>query len=132
MSEITLDNIPTQSAGHPPLPARPTIQDISVRLERYLAMAAVLATQFPEKAPELFAYLASIISAERNYDDKRWVAYDRRYRREALAQKDLNWSVPNARLYKAFTGRARPIPCCTYCLQEDHKAQYCPRNPHRP
>ena len=89
--------------------------------------------RFPEKAPELFAYQASIIRAERNYDDKRWVAYDRRYRREALAQKDLNWSVTNTRLYnEAFTGRARAIPRCSYCLQEDHTAQYCPRNPNRP
>ena len=96
-------------------------------------MAALLATRFPEKAPELFAYQASILRAERNFDDRRWVAHDRCYRREALAQKDLNWSVPNARLYnEAFTGRARAIPRCSYCLQEDHTAQYCPRNPNRP
>lgn len=133
MTEITLDDFPSSTAGHPPLPARPPIQDISVWLERYSIMAALLSSRFPEKAPELFAYQASIVRAERNYDDRRWVAYDRRYRREALAQKDLNWSVPNARLYnEAFTGRARAIPRCTYCLQEDHTAQYCPRNPHRP
>lgn len=133
MTEITLDELPSNSAGHPPLPARPPIQDISVWLERYSIMAALLSARFPEKAPELFAYQSSIVRAERNYDDRRWVAYDRRYRREALAQKDLNWSVPNARLYnEAFTGRARAIPRCTYCLQEDHTAQYCPRNPHRP
>jgi hypothetical protein len=51
-------------------------------------MAAVLATRFPSKAPELFAYQATITRAERNYEGKRWVAYDRHYRREALARKD--------------------------------------------
>jgi hypothetical protein len=37
------------------------------------------------------------------------VAYDQLYRREMLVKKDLNWSVPNARLYsaEAFTGRAK-------------------------
>ena len=98
-----------------------------------LPMLAVLSTRFPEKAPELFSYQASILRAERNYDDKRWVAYDRRYRQEALVQKDLNWSVTNTRLYnEAFTGRVQAIPCCSYCLQEDHSAQYCPRHPNRP
>ena len=71
--------------------------------------------------------------AERNFDGRRWVAYDRCYRREALAQKNLNWSVPNARLYnEAFTGHARMIPRCSFCLQEDHTSQACPRNPNCP
>ena len=105
----------------------------SMWTEKFCSMAAVLATRFPEKGPEFFAYLASILRAERNFDDGRWVAYDRCYRREALAQKNLDWSVPNARLYnEAFTGRARAVPRCSYCLQEDHVSQSCPRNPNRP
>ena len=42
-------------------------------------MAAVLATRFPEKAPELFAYQATIVRAERNYEGKRLVSYDRQF-----------------------------------------------------
>ena len=134
MADISIDDEPPpHTVGLPPIPGRPPIQDISIWMERFSIMAAVLSSRFPNKAPELFAYQASILRAERNYDDKRWVAYDRRYRREALAQKDLNWSIPNPRLYnEAFTGRARSIPRCSYCLQEDHVAQYCPRNPNRP
>lgn len=95
-------------------------------------MAATLVTRFPEKAPELFAYQATIVRAERNYDPGRWVSYDRQFRREALARKDLNWSVPDPRLYnEAFTGRARAIPRCNFCLQDDHTGQYCPKNPNR-
>ena len=48
----------------------------------YSVMVAILATRFPEKAPELLAYQSSIIRAERNYEGKQWVAYDRQYRRE--------------------------------------------------
>ena len=133
MSEIALDDPPVQVPGQPPLPARPPVQDISVWVEKYLVMAALLASRFPEKAPELFAYQASIVRAGRNFVDRRWVAYDRCFRREALAQKNLDWSEPNARLYnEAFTGRAKVLPRCSFCLQEDHVAQYCPRNPNRP
>ena len=133
MSEISLDDAPPHTPGQPPLPARPPIQNISVWVERFSVMAALLATRFPHKAAELFAYQASIVRAERNFDDGRWVAYDRCFRREALAQKNLDWSIPNARLYnEAFTGRARTVPRCSFCLQEDHAAQACPRNPNRP
>ena len=96
-------------------------------------MAAVLSTRFPAKAPEFFAYQALITRAERNYEAKRWVAYDRQFRREALARKDLNWSVPDSRLYnEAFTGRAKAIARCTFCLADDHTAPQCPSNPNKP
>ena len=133
MAEITLDDPPASAPGHPPLPARPPIQNISVWIEKFSILAALIASRFPEKAPELFAYQASIVRAERNFDDRRWVTYDRCFRREALAAKSLDWSVPNLRLYnEAFTGHAKAIPRCTFCLQEDHASQTCPRNPSRP
>ena len=94
-------------------------------------MAAVLCTRFSHKAPELLAYQATIIRAGRKYEGTQWVSYDRRYRREALARRDLNWSVPDARLYnEAFTGRAKAIKRCTYCLQDDHDQSSCRTNPH--
>ena len=92
-------------------------------------MAATLMTCFPEKAPELFAYQASIVRAERNYEPGRWVSYDRQFRLEALARKNLNWSITDPRLYsEAFTGRARIIPQCQFRLQDDQIGQYFPRN----
>ena len=71
MSEMTVDDNTPQTPGRPPAPARLPITDISQWLERYSLMAAVLATRFPEKAPELFAYQATIVWAERNYEGKR-------------------------------------------------------------
>ena len=133
MSEISLDDSRSHTPGQPPQPARPPIQNISAWVEKFSVMAALLASRFPEKAPELFSYQASVVRAERNFDNRRWVAYDRCYRREALAQKNLDWSMPNARLYnEAFTGHARVVPRCSFCLQEDHVSQACPRNPNRP
>ena len=111
-------------------PNKPPVTDIRVWLECFGQMAAVLVTRFPEKAPEFWAYQSTILKAAHNYEGGSWVAYDRQYRREMLAKKDLNWSSPNARLYsEAFTGRAKAIPRCPHCLSEDHAAGYCPFNP---
>ena len=74
--------------------------------------------QFPEKAAELWAYQTSILHTVHAYEDSTWVAYDRLYRQEMLAKKDLNWFV---RLYsEALTGRAKRHPQCPHCLSEDH------------
>ena len=46
--------------------------------------------RFPHGTSKLLAYQAVITRAERNYEGTRSVSYDRRYRWEALAQKDLD------------------------------------------
>ena len=92
-----------------------------------------MTTRFPEKAAELWAYQTTIIHAAHTYEGANWVAYDRLYRREMLAAKNLNWSIPNQRLYsEAFTGRAKKNPQCPHCLSEDHAAAGCPHNPYPP
>ena len=98
------------------------------RVERYSLMATVICTRFPDKAKELFVYQASIVWAKHNYEGKRWVTYDRQYRCEALARKDLNWSVTNPRIYnEAFTSN-----CPMWLLPARRPPNQCPRNPHRP
>ena len=72
MSEVTADIDFLHAPGHPPLPARLPITDISQWVERFSIMAATLVTRFPEKGPELFAYQAQIVRAERNYEPGRW------------------------------------------------------------
>ena len=130
MAEVSYDSDLPQSSSRPQAPARLPVTDISVWVERFSLMAAVLVLRFPDKAPELFAYQASIIRAERNYEGKHWVIYDRQYRWEALARNDLNWSVLNSRLYnEAFTGRAKSIARCEVCLSDSHTASTCPQNP---
>ena len=102
MSEVTLQE---QAPGRPPPPGCPPIMDISQWVERY--SLTVISTSFPHK---LFAYQATIIRAERNYEAGRWVAYNRQFRREALSRKDLNWSTPDPRLYSESVYRKGEIP----------------------
>ena len=132
MSELTIDDPPSQVPGRAPPPACLQITNIFHWMEQYALLAAVVSSRFPEKALELFAYAATIVRAERNYEGQRWVIYNRQHRREALARKDLNWSVSDSRLYnEAFTGRAKAIARCSFCLQDDHSDMYCPNNPIR-
>ena len=112
MAELTIDDDLPQTPGHP-VPARPAITSISQWVERFSLMAVVLAIRFPDKSPEFFLYQATIVGAERNCEGNLWVVYDRQFLREALARKNLNWSVTDPRLYnEAFTGRARCIARC--------------------
>ena len=50
-------------------------------------MAAVLTTCFPDKAPELFAYRATVVRVDHNYEGKHWVQYNRQFQREALIMR---------------------------------------------
>ena len=75
MNEISSDNPHLLSPATHPCPPWKPIQDISRWVEKFSVMAAVLTTRYPEKAPELLAYQASIVRAERNFDDNRWVSY---------------------------------------------------------
>ncbi len=113
MSEVGADDL--NPTGHPRLP----ISDISVWVEKYSTLAAILIQRFPEKGPEVLPYQALIVRCERNYRGSQWVVYDRAFRCEALAAHDLNWSLPNPRLFQeAFTERAKYTPRCYVCLDD--------------
>lgn len=126
------------------LPRRAPVQDMSLWIEYYSCMAAVLVSRFPDKGPELWTYQASIVWAARNFEGSTRVPYNRQYRWEALARKSLNWSQVNSRLYnEAFTGRAKVIPRCHHCLSDTQAASACllnaspsttsdAMNPHQP
>ena len=113
MAELTTDAWQDDLLSEPPnLTCRPTrrapVTDISVWLECYSHMAAIC---FLEKAPELWAYQATILKAAPIYEGTAWVTYDRQFWQEALVRKDLNWSVTDPRLYnEAFTGQGKSYP----------------------
>ena len=125
------DTAPTDSMHQTRRPtANPPVTDIRVWLECYARMAALITSHFTQKASELWAYQSTILKAAHNYEGSSWVAYNRQFRRDMLARKDLNWSMSNARLYnEAFTCRAKSIPRCPHYLGDDHMGSNCPLNP---
>ena len=121
------------AAGPRRMSRRVPITDILVWTECFALMAAVLAERYPDKAPQLWAYLRRIVHAARNYQGSAWVAYDRLYRRQALAHHSLDWAQEDSALYnEAFVGHARPIARCRHCLSEFHATEACPELPQAP
>lgn len=112
---------------------RSPITDVLVWTECFALMAAVLAEKYPAKSPQLWAYLRRIVHAARNYQGAAWVAYDRAYRRQALAQGSLDWAREDSALYnEAFVGHAKLISRCRHCLSEFHSTEACPELPTAP
>ena len=103
------------------------VTDIVLWVECYSSLVAVLAKKHPQHIADFMAYQRSIIKASRNFDGAAWVVYDRCYRRRAAATKSLEWAKIDSALYnEAFTGRARSIPRCQFCLSETHGEAECP------
>lgn len=117
-----------EAGSTPRRPSRSTpVTDILVWTECFSLMAAVLAETFPDKAPQLLAYLRRIVHAARNFQGTAWVAYDRLYRRQALAQRSLDWAKEDPSLYnEAFVGQAKAISRCRHCLSDIHSTEACP------
>ena len=125
MAEISLDEEPELVSKRPPVPGH-----------KHLPVAGEVFPHGGYPGHQVFAqghgafiYQASIIREERHFELGRWMTYDRQFRREALARKDLVWSQKMSHLYiETFTGRARNLPLCSTCGADDHPGSRCPRS----
>ena len=105
---------------------RGQVTDILLWVECYAAMVAVLTSRYPDKGPELMAYLRTIVHAQCTFSGEGWVMYDTCYRRQAAVLKTLNWSQIDFNRYnEIFTGRAKPLARCRYCMSENHRSHEC-------
>ena len=108
-------------------------------------------------------YLSTIVRASQNFEGGAWVSYDAAFRRQAANRGSLDWTVMDEggvwasydaafwrqaanrgsldwaaidlTIYnEAFTGRAKLLPRCHYCLAETHETRDCqcvPSSKHR-
>ena len=70
----------------------------------------------------------SIVHASWNFEGATWVSYDAAYRRQAAAAAtgSMGWGTIDAALYSEnFTGRARFLPPCHFCLSGTCTSQEC-------
>ena len=59
----------------------------------------------------------------RNFDSAAWASYDMAFRRQAANWGSLDWGFVDTALYnEAFTGRARTITRCSFCLSDTHSS----------
>ena len=78
------------------------------------------------------SYLRTIVHAQCTFSGEGWVTYDLAYRRQAAILKTLNWSQIDFNRYKEiFTGRAKPLPRCRYCMSP-HRSEECRYAPEPP
>ena len=92
---------------------RGLVTDIFRWTECFTTLAATLSVRYPQSAPQLMAYLRTIVRASRNFEGSAWATYDAAYRRQAANNRRLDWATPDPALYnEAFTGRAKAIPRC--------------------
>ena len=114
-------------------PKRGPVTDILLWVECFSIMAGVLTSKYPDCAQDLFSYQKTIVHASRSFSGDSWVTYDLCYRRQAATTKSMKWSVIDFSLYnETFTGRARALPRCRYCLSEHHRSQECSYAPPQP
>jgi len=112
------------------LSRRALVTDIAIWSECFCLMAAVLTRRFPAKAPSLFAYMRRVVRASRTFDGQAWVTYDRLFRRQAAANRSLDWATEDQALYnEAFAGRAKATTRCKHCLSDAHSHDQCPDIP---
>ena len=84
------------------------------------------------KGSSVMAYLHTVARASRNYDTDAWVEYDSAFRRRAGNCGSLEWGTIDPALYnETFTGRARNIKRCSYCVVDTHSLEECPYAPKR-
>ena len=103
---------------------RGPVTDILVWLECFAALVAVLSTKYPDKVTHFMTYQRTILKAQRCFVGDGWVTYDSTYRRAFAASKSLDWGLIDFSLYnETFTGRARAIVRCRYCLSEHHDSK---------
>ena len=61
--------------------ARGPVRDFRLWVECYAVLSGVLVSAYPDKAPQLMAYMRMIAKAIRNYETDAWVEYDSAFRR---------------------------------------------------
>ena len=67
------------------------------------------------------AYLRMVTRASRNYEGGAWASHDMAFRCKAANQRSMDWGVIDLALYnEAFTGQARLILSCRFCLADSH------------
>ena len=105
---------------------RGPVTDILLWVECYASLVEVLSSCFPQKTSELMTYLKTIVKAHRSFAGEGWVTYDSCYRRKAAITKSLDWGQVDFTLYnETFTGRAKIIARCKFCLSEHHISSEC-------
>ena len=128
MTELLKDNIEVErrrlSAGDHAQGqrlSRREMPDFESWLQCFSAYAAVICSKYPQKARELWAYQAMMISEHRKCGGRGWLLYDGAFRQQIASLETTNFARINQGLYSttflAYGGRGQ---FCARCMMADH------------
>ena len=79
------------SCCHDRRPRRGLVTDISLWIECFATLAAVLSVRYPDKVPQFMAYMHTIVCASWNFEGPAWATYGMAFRRQAANWQSLDW-----------------------------------------
>ena len=86
---------------------------------------SIIARKQPQRVPDLMGYQILMLKASNEYKGSSWLAYYRRFRQQAAAQPNCQWSKIDSTIWNlAFTGQAKASRCrpcfSLFHLSKDH------------
>ena len=112
--------------------ARREVPDLMSWLQCFSSYAAVVCSKHPEKARELWAYQALMISEFRRCGGRGWRLYDTAFRQHAASLESMDFGKINQGLYAttflAYGGKGQFCQCC---MLSDHTVEECALHPSR-
>ncbi len=138
MAELLKDNVEAErrrlAAGESGTArvSRREVPDFESWLQCFSSYAAIVATQYPHKARELWAYQALMIAEHRKCGGRGWLLYDAAFRQQITSLEGTDFSRVNQGLYAttflAYGGRGQ---FCARCMSSDHAQEECALHPNR-
>ena len=92
------------SCCHDQRPRCGLVTDISLWIECFATLAAVLSVCYPDKALQFMAYMHTIVCASLNFEGPAWATYDMAFRRQAANRQSLDWGITHSTLQRSFHG----------------------------
>ena len=103
------------SCCHPRHLRRTLLRDINV----WTTMVAIMAAAYPTKALIFLQICKPSQKTAGPLGGLAWASYHMAFRHQAAKRGSLDWGIVDAALYnEAFTGQAKQIPRCRYCLAD--------------
>lgn len=138
MAELLKDNVEAERRrlavgdGGVSRVSRREVPDFESWLQCFSSYAAIVATQHPHKARELWAYQALMIAEHRKCGGRGWLLYDAAFRQQIASLEATDFSKVNQGLYAttflAYGGRGQ---FCARCMSSDHAQEECALHPNR-
>ena len=76
--------------------------------------------------------MIGVVRTSWTFDGQAWVTYDHLFRRQAAANRSLDWATEDQAIYmynKGFAGRAKATTRCKHCLSDALVHDQCPDIP---